>query len=509
VYKYLNLIAMKDDETIRTVTKPDFNLQLVFDNTDEPCLLIDADLRVVSFNKAADAAARLIHNARLQAGKNILDIVRPDAREALAPIFTEVLKGRKKEAERKFKLSNDATKIFLSIFRPLFCKQRRIVGIIITSRDVTDEYMVQQQFRETNERYELAAKASLDLIWERDFHKDSFYYNETFTKFYGYTQDQLKDPGRVFAEFPHPDDRAWLLKLVTDFLDSDRLHLSYPVHRLLKADGSVVYVEANAMLIRNEDGSPRRMIGVSHDVTARYLMEQQLIQRASELEASNRELERFAYVASHDLQEPLRMVSSFMDLLKKKYQHQLDDTARQYIHFAVDGATRMKSLIMDLLQFSRIGINGSKKELTDLNEVLRQLVQEFTFTLHDKNAKIEVLPLPRIVAIKSQIEQVFRNLISNALKYNESSRPIVHVGYLDEGDHYRFYIRDNGIGIQEKYYEKIFVIFQQLHTKNKYEGTGIGLAITRKIIEQHNGRIWVQSSPGAGSTFYFTIPKTS
>jgi PAS domain S-box-containing protein len=243
-----------------------------------------------------------------------------------------------------------------------------------------------------------------------------------------------------------------------------------------------------------------------HELNMKKLNED-LVKQAMDLKQSNTDLERFAYVASHDLQEPLRMVSSFLSLIEKRYNHVLDDAGKKYIHFAVDGANRMKKLILDLLQFSRIGSTREKKEPVDTMQLCNSLLDEFVFTVNEKNARVEIGDLPVVLAYKSQLAHVFRNLLSNALKYS-AGPPRVEIGQIDHEDFWEFYVKDNGIGIEEKYYEKIFVIFQQLHNKSKYSGTGIGLSIAKKIVEQHGGNFRVISTPGEGSTFYFSITKT-
>lgn len=232
-----------------------------------------------------------------------------------------------------------------------------------------------------------------------------------------------------------------------------------------------------------------------------------LEKKAAELQASNAELERFAYVASHDLQEPLRMVTSFMGLLKKRYQHQLDDSGRQYIQFAVDGAERMKKLILDLLIFSQVDTNKEAMKVIDCNELVEVVKQDLLPSITESKAKLEISPLPRVKGNKSQLHQLFQNLIGNAIKYRNERTPVVKINCEEKNNHWQFCIQDNGIGIDPKYFEKIFVIFQRLHHKEIYSGTGIGLAISRKIVERHGGSIWVESEQGKGTAFYFTIHK--
>lgn len=223
---------------------------------------------------------------------------------------------------------------------------------------------------------------------------------------------------------------------------------------------------------------------------------------------SNRELEQFAYVASHDLQEPLRMVSSFLQLLEKKYKVQLDDTAKQYIHFAVDGSERMKVLINDLLKFSRVGTAADEHVKVDCNEVVANLIKVYEQKISETETEINVSSLPVITANKTQVEQLFQNLIGNALKYQGKQKPKITIDCVEEDTKWKFCVRDNGIGIEPKFFEKVFVIFQRLHGKNEYGGTGIGLAICKKIVERHGGKIWIESQPGNGACFYFTFPQS-
>ena len=233
----------------------------------------------------------------------------------------------------------------------------------------------------------------------------------------------------------------------------------------------------------------------------------ELIVANKELAVSNTELEQFAYVASHDLQEPLRMVSSFLNLLEKRMDGQLDDTSRQYIHFAVDGAMRMKKLILALLEYSRVGTNKEDFAPVDLNEVVQYVTNVLDENIKKNTALITFKFLPVITANKTLITHLFLNLVNNALKYHGDKEPEIEVGSTEDKDWYIFYVKDNGIGIDPKFFDKIFIIFQRLHNKNEYSGTGIGLAICKKIVEIHKGKIWVESEAGKGSTFYFSIPK--
>lgn len=229
-------------------------------------------------------------------------------------------------------------------------------------------------------------------------------------------------------------------------------------------------------------------------------------QSQEDLARSNRDLEQFAYVASHDLQEPLRMVATYTQLLAERYQGKLDADADKYIHYAVDGALRMQKLVQDLLAFSRVGRQGLVLENTDINAVLEAALKNLESAIQESGAVVERTQLPAVMADGSQLVQVFQNLIGNAIKFRGSEPSLIRVSAELTGKECVFSVADNGIGIAAEHAESVFVIFRRLHTRVEYPGNGIGLSICKKIIEQHGGRIWVESEPGRGSIFRFTLP---
>jgi len=246
---------------------------------------------------------------------------------------------------------------------------------------------------------------------------------------------------------------------------------------------------------------------IARDITERKQAEKALEQKAQELARSNAELEQFAYVASHDLQEPLRMIRSYLQLLERRYKEQLDSDANEFIWFAVDGATRMQTLINDLLAYSRVTTRARPFEPADCSTILDFVLTDLKVAIEESDAVVTHDPLPTIIADETQLKQLFQNLVGNGLKFHqEGARPEIHVGAERQGNWWTFSVHDNGIGIDHKYFEHVFAIFQRLHSRDEYPGTGIGLAVCKKIVERHGGRIWVESEPGQGSTFYFTIP---
>lgn len=235
--------------------------------------------------------------------------------------------------------------------------------------------------------------------------------------------------------------------------------------------------------------------------------EEQMKLALKELERSNKELEQFAYVASHDLQEPLRMVANYTRLLEKRYKENLDESALEYIQFAVDGASRMQMLIKGLLDYSRISMRGKEYQLTDMNKILSDALKNLSLLINESDASISKEDMPSVHCDQLQIMQLFQNLIGNALKFRDKERkPEITITSERSGEMWLFAVKDNGIGISQEFFERIFYIFQRLHSRVEYPGTGIGLAVCKRIVERHGGQIWVESTPGKGTTFYFTLP---
>ena len=238
-------------------------------------------------------------------------------------------------------------------------------------------------------------------------------------------------------------------------------------------------------------------------------LEARVEQRTAELRYSNEQLQQFAYVASHDLQEPLRVVSTYVQILADRYRNRLDSQADEFIHYAVNGATRMQELIRDLLNYSRVQTKEQELIETSCEEVVAYVVEKLKLSIADSKAVVTVDPLPVVIGDAQQLHQVFQNLLINALKFGGQEPPQIHITAQPTEQEWVFSVRDNGIGLDQRHAERIFVIFQRLHTKREYPGTGIGLAICKRVIERHGGRIWVESELGKGATFYFTLPKNT
>jgi light-regulated signal transduction histidine kinase (bacteriophytochrome) len=275
-------------------------------------------------------------------------------------------------------------------------------------------------------------------------------------------------------------------------------------------NGHVTPVLYHASVYRDESGEAIGIFAAVRDITDIKHAEKSLKDLIMELERSNKELQSFAYITSHDLQEPLRTIASFTQLLQRRYEGKLDSDADEFMDYVVNASSRMKEMIHGLLEYSRVGTQGEDFQPTNVEKVLENVLSNLRVTINENDAVITHDNLPTVIADKRQLNQLFQNIVSNAIKFKKKDEPPkIHISSRndEEKGEYVFSVSDNGIGMEEQYKHKIFEVFKRLHTINEYNGTGIGLAIAKRIIEMHNGRIWVESELGYGSTFYFTLPK--
>ncbi len=320
--------------------------------------------------------------------------------------------------------------------------------------------------------------------------------NEQLCQMLGYPPVELKT--LTWADLTHPDDLAPDVAHFTQLLAGE-IDGYFLDKRFIRKDGRIVHTTLSVSAARNPDGSLHHVIASLLDISERK-------QAEAELERSNQELQQFAYVASHDLQEPLRMVTSYLQLLQRRYQGRLDADADEFIGYAVDGAQRMKTLILDLLTYSRVGSRSQPFVPVAMEAVLADTLNNLQEAVRESGGQVHHDPLPEVRADAGQMRQLLQNLIGNALKFHGETPPQVHVSAAPDPDGWRFAVRDNGIGIDPRFFERIFVVFQRLHTRDEYSGTGIGLAVCKKIVERHGGRIWVESAPNQGAAFCFTLP---
>ena len=353
-------------------------------------------------------------------------------------------------------------------------------------------------------------ESSNDAIISKSLEGTITSWNPGAESLYGYSvREAIGRPITLLVPEGHADEVPLLLSRITRGERVDR----YETIRRRK-DGSLVEVSLTLSPIKDTNGAITGASVIAHDVTEqkrlhRELSEshQKLERQAADLSASNADLEQFAYVASHDLAEPLRMVSSYVTLLARDYEGRLDDKADKYIHYAVDGAERMHLLIDGLLDYARIGNRDAQFVDIDCGGIIEDVLQSLATSIAEAGAEVSVRPLPRVYGDPGQLARVFQNLISNALKYRAERAPRIEISAAQEDARWRFSVRDNGIGIEPRHAERIFLIFQRLHGREKYPGTGIGLAISKRIVDRHRGQIWVEPADGGGSVFQFTLPR--
>lgn len=392
---------------------------------------------------------------------------------------------------------------------PVFDEAEKVRHLAILGFDITDRKLAEQSLKDNEELLRTILELMPVGVWFVDSKGSVVLGNSAAQEIWGGAKYVSADE---YGEY-----KAWWRK-DGSFIKAE----DWPVSRAIKYgesslnemieiesfDGLRKIILNSVVPIRLRQSSssvPIAAVVVNQEVTNLVRVEDELRKKATELARSNRELESLAYVASHDLQEPLRMVTSYLQLIERRYKNQLDSNADEFIAYAVDGAERMKALINDLLAYSRVGTHGKEFQTVDCNTVLQRAMHNLQLTIEESGAEIICAPLPKVTGNEGQLVQLFQNLISNGIKFRQEERPRISISAENLGDEWQFTVKDNGIGIDPQFNERIFIIFQRLHGKTKYEGTGIGLAVAKKIVELHNGRIWVESQSGEGSTFYFTM----
>lgn len=355
-----------------------------------------------------------------------------------------------------------------------------------------------EDLRQSREKLALAMTAGKSGTFDWNIRRNVNVWSPEIEELYGVRPGELGGTFEAWEKLVIPEDLPEAKAAVEESLKTGELKGEWRVRRA--DDGSVRWLRARAKVFFDDDGRPTHLIGINVDIT-----EQKEIRE--ELARSNADLERFAYVASHDLQEPLRMVGSYVQLLAKRYRGKLDSDADEFIAYAVDGVKRMQQLINDLLLVSRVGTRGQPFREVAIDRALDEALENLAASVAESAATVTRDPLPTVHGDPAQIIQLLQNLLGNAIKFRTKEAPRIHVGARLADGMWLISVRDNGIGIDPKFHDRLFVIFQRLHSASEYPGTGIGLAVCKKIVERHGGKIWVESEAGKGSTFLFTLPR--
>jgi two-component system, chemotaxis family, sensor kinase Cph1 len=366
---------------------------------------------------------------------------------------------------------------------------------------------INQKLRENEVRMNRSQEIAHLGSWELDLKNNYLSWSDEVYRIYGLKPEEFDGTYEAFISAVHPDDRDMVNEAYTGSLRDGRDIFEIEHKIIRKSTGEIRIVYEKCEHIRDGYGKIFRSEGMVHDITKRKMDEEKLKDTMDELERSNKELERFAYVSSHDLQEPLRMVTLFSQLLEKRYKDKLDNDADEFIEYIVEGSQRMKQLIDDLLEYSRVTSRAKEFENVKLEGVLDIVLTNLSISIVEYGVTISHDPLPTVLGNQNQLLQVFQNLLLNAIKFHGQNPPEIHISAQKDEKEWIFSVSDNGIGIDPEHQKQIFEVFKRLnHNREDYPGSGIGLSITQKIIIHHGGRIWVESELGKGSTFYFTLP---
>ena len=380
---------------------------------------------------------------------------------------------------------------------PIAIDNRSLLYSII--HDITERKRAEEALRSSEIRLKQAEEIAHLGSWALERENDRLVWSDEVFRIFGLQPQAFDATYAAFLAAVHPDDREAVDDAYQRSLQ-DENGIYAIAHRIVRPDGTIRQVNEKCQHYRDESGQVIRSVGMIHDITEQWRTQ-------TALERSNRELEQFAYAASHDLQEPIRAIVGFLQLLQKRYEEHLDDKGRHFIDRSVKAGHRMQQLIRDLLALSRVNTGGGSFKKTDLNWIVSHVLEDLQKTIEEKQARITCSRLPQLPVDVAQIQRLFQNLVANALKYNQSPQPQVSIGCQEMENHFLFYVKDNGIGIAPAFHERIFVVFQRLHTDREYPGTGMGLALCKKIVQRHGGTIRVESQTDDGATFYFTLPK--
>lgn len=419
-------------------------------------------------------------------GTKVIDLIHPEDLELTPFKFQEMTEGRIVRIERRMR-KRDGEYLHVDV------TGTRVADHLLQGlyRDVTERRRAEEKLRESENRYRqmFQVNRAVKLLIDPES-SEIVDANRAAADFYGYELERLKQMKITDINVLPSED---VFQKMSEAYAQEKNYFLFQ-HRLASGESRYVEVYSTPLDLHGK----RLLYSIVHDITDRRKVEEELVR-------SNEDLQQFAYVASHDLQEPLRNVASCLQMLEKKYKSNLDADADKLIHYAVESSVRMKALILDLLAYSRVGTRGAPFRPVDCERTLVQVMRNLAASISETGAMITYDPLPTISADGTQLLQVFQNLIGNGLKFRSGNQPVIHVSAVKDKNEWVFSVEDNGIGIQPQHLDRIFVIFQRLNKRSQYEGTGMGLAIVKKVVERHGGRVWVESEPGVGTTFYFTI----
>ncbi|MDD5730869.1 MAG: PAS domain S-box protein, partial [Candidatus Omnitrophica bacterium] len=487
------MIRIENEESLRQTTN---YLESLFNYANAPIICWDAGFKITRFNHAFENLTK--YGSDEVIGNDLSMLFPDDSKEESLKKIRHTLSGEHWEGVEIpiLKKGGDIRMVLWNSANVYDADGKILIATIAQGQDITERKEIEEALRASETSYRIIANNTYDFEFWINPEGKYIYASPSCEKVTGYSSREfLKNPS-LNTEIIYPEDRVLFDHHRQDVEKRKAGELEF---RIKRKDGSLCWISHACQPVYDEKGVFLGTRGGDRDITNRKNAED-LLKRVNE------NLEQFAYVASHDLQEPLRVMASYSQLLERRYKNKLDQDADEFINFIVDAAKRMQTLISDLLTYSRIGRTDLSLAKIDCNEVLKKVLYSMNPVIKENSASIDSDQLPTLMANESNFIQLFQNFIGNAIKFRGKDAPSIHISAKRTNSGWEFSVSDNGIGIDEKYQEKVFVIFQRLHARDEYPGTGIGLSICKKIVENYGGKIWLVSELGKGSTFFFTIP---
>ena len=501
------IVPKEDFESLKESQK---KYKTLFELSPTYTILLQLDGTIKNVNKKAEEFAGISREKLIGMHFTELNFLPEEETPVRVERISKLLNGEaiKPIESRIIEKNGDINWIYIQF---ALLKKRNIPSsVLIICNDITELKKAEDALKESEQKFRQIAETIDEAFWIIDPKMSKIIYiSPAYERIWGRTCQSLYDDPKSWIDAIHLEDRNYAIKMIwgqSDKIDEVSEGFEY---RVIRPDGEIVWIWTKAFLIKDESGEISRVTGVASEITGYKKAEEEINALLDELKRSNEELQQFAYVTSHDLQEPLRTIASFTQLMERRYKGKLDEDADEFMGYIVDASVRMKQMILDLLEYSRVGTKQEKYQQVCMESQLNSVLANLNDLIERSHAKITHDPLPVVFGDKGQLLLLFQNLITNAIKFRkEDEPPQIHIsaGCDPESDEYVFSIADNGIGIEEQYFDRIFIIFQRLHTREEYHGTGIGLSIAKRIVERHGGRIWVESEFGEGAVFYFTIP---
>lgn len=497
--KVTGLVLTLTDVTDAVDARRDLQMKaMLLDNVSDATVGMDRNFCVIYWNKAAEELFEW--NREEVLGKYLLDIIKTDFTDKKVEELKDELSKNGYLSFEVVQYTKSGRKLYIENVTHAICDSGgQITGYVSVRKDISERKRQLELLKINEARFRNAVENLPFFVIIYDADRKIQFANAYTRSFVEMEHDELT--GNTNEGVFGSETSAKFDLILEECLDSGT-SVSGEIRLIYRGSKHIFCVNYVPVL---QDSKVYQIMGIYHEITDKKEAEEKQLKILRELSRSNKELEEFAYIASHDLQEPVRMAVSFSELLSRKYSGRMDQEADEFISYIVAAGKRMSSLIRDLLIYSRINTNIRPFEYVNTADVLSEVLEDLKILLDESRAKLNCHSMPVVFGDRIQIRQLFQNLIVNAVKFRGQNSPVIEIGCRQNGIMHEFFVRDNGIGIEEEFFEKIFLIFQRLHAHDKYPGTGIGLSLCKKIVETHGGKIWVESAPGKGSAFYFTL----